>query len=333
MHIYFESVPVEYLDTLEKALFQVLRKVADDGIDMTRMATVVKQEKSKYLLNVERYPSMMLSSKLINQALYGSLDGTTLKADMTDLLIFEILAKWDSAQWVALLQKWWLHNPHVTVLGKPSAQLAESLEKNELARVEAQKEKYGEEGLANLKRKLEAAQEENDKPIPQELIRQFKIPRIENVKFINTINAIYRSRASPSDDRNEIERYLDADPSDHPLHLVFSHTTTQFVTISLYITTKGISGHLLPYLELYLNSFFSLPIERDGEIIDYEDVVREINEVAVEYTARLGVDDVSEVMVITLRTEKSQYERIVRLLSELFVHSVFDPERYSLGFS
>src|ERR1700738_1593882 len=41
MHIYFESVPVEHLDTLEKALFQVLRKVADDGIEMTRMATVV----------------------------------------------------------------------------------------------------------------------------------------------------------------------------------------------------------------------------------------------------------------------------------------------------
>src|SRR5579859_7342229 len=88
--------------------------------------------------------------------------------------------------------RWWLDNPHVSILGKPSAQLAKDLETNELARIEAQRKKFGPEGLANLKRKLEHAQEENDKPIPQDLIRKFKIPKIENIKFIDTINAVYR---------------------------------------------------------------------------------------------------------------------------------------------
>lgn len=224
--------------------------------------------------------------------------------------------------------RWWIDNPHICILGRPSAQLAKDLEKNEIARIEAQKKKLGKEGLANLKRKLEQAQEENDTPIPPELIRKFKVPRIDNVKFINTVNAVYNPLSSPSTNRNEVEKYLDSDPSDHPINLVFSHTSTNFVTVALYITTKDIPADLLPYLQIYFNSFFSLPIVRDGKVVDYEDVVSEVNSIAVSYSAMLGVEDVSEVVSIVLRAEKSRYKDIVRLLGELFIHSVFDPERY-----
>lgn len=182
-----------------------------------------------------------------------------------------------------------------------------------------------------MKRKLDQAQEENDKPIPQELIRKFKVPRIDNIKFISTLNAVYYPRSSPRHERNEIEKYLDSDPTDHPINLVFSHTSTQFVTVGLYITTKDIPGDLLPYLQLYLDSFFSLPILRDGEIVDYEEVVGEVNRVAVDYIATLGVDEVSEVLGISMRAEKSRYKDVVQLLQELFVNSVFDPERYCLS--
>lgn len=203
------------------------------------------------------------------------------------------------------------------------------LERNEIARVEEQKKKLGEEGLSKMKRKLEEAQEENDKPIPQELIRKFKVPKLENVKFIDCVNAVYYPRSSASHhERNEIEKYLDSDPSDHPINLVFSHTSTQFVTIALYITTKDLPGELLPYLQLYLDSFFSLPIIRDGKVVDYEQVVSEVNRIAVDTSAMLGVDEVSEVVAIAICTEKSRYKEVVRLLSDLFVHSVFDPERY-----
>ena len=178
-----------------------------------------------------------------------------------------------------------------------------------------------------MKRKLEQAQAENDKPIPQELIRKFKVPRIDNINFIDTVNAVYHPRATPHTNRNEIEKYLDSDPSDHPINLVFSHTSTHFVTIALYITTKDIPGDLLPYLQIYLDSFFSLPITRDGEVVDYEDVVSEVNSIAVSYSASLGAAGVSEVVSIKLRAEKSRYKAVVQLLGELFVHSVFDPER------
>jgi Zn-dependent M16 (insulinase) family peptidase len=182
--------------------------------------------------------------------------------------------------------------------------------------------------LATLKRKLERAQEANDKPIPQDLIRKFKIPRIDNIKFIDTVNAEYRRRSHTDlRDRNSIEKYLDSDPSDHPLNLVFSHTSTQFVTIILYFTTKGLPGHLLPYLQIYCDSFFSLPFDRDG-VVPYEQVVRELGRIAVDYSASLGVDDITEVLTIKIRAEKSKYERVVRFLSDLLVQSIFDSDRY-----
>jgi Zn-dependent M16 (insulinase) family peptidase len=207
--------------------------------------------------------------------------------------------------------------------------LAQDLEKNEIARIEIRKKQLGEEGLSKLKRKLEEAQEENDKPISQDSIRKFKVPSINNIKFIQTVNAYYRPKSNPSAlPRNEVELYIDTDPSDHPLHLVFSHTSTQFVTLALYLTTHELPGHLLPYLQLYLDSFFQLPIRRNGEIVKYEKVVAEVNQLAVDYSAVLGIDDVTEVICIEIRGGISQYKALVQLLSELFVHSVFDPERY-----
>jgi len=72
---------------------------------MTRMKMVVEKERNRYLLNVERSPSEVLSQKLINEALYGSLDGGTLRRDVTDLKGYDELAKWDSSNWVALLER------------------------------------------------------------------------------------------------------------------------------------------------------------------------------------------------------------------------------------
>ena len=90
---------------------------------------------------------------------------------------------------------------------------------------------------------------------------------------------------------------------------MFSHTSTQFVTIALYITTKDIPGDLLPYLQIYLDSFFSLPIIRDGKLLDYEDVVSEVNSIAVSYSASLGVEEVSEVVSIRTSCRKVTVQR------------------------
>src|SRR5271170_6537704 len=80
--VYFESVPVENLDSVEDQLMDVFRKVVKEGFDMERMAIVIRSLKNRFLLSVEQAPANAISSKLVNEALYGSLDGRTLSEDL-----------------------------------------------------------------------------------------------------------------------------------------------------------------------------------------------------------------------------------------------------------
>jgi len=340
LRIIFESVPVKNLNTLEAKLFDVLEKVTTDGVDMNRMLIVVARAVNRRLLSVERWPFYEISKMLKNEAVYGSLDGETLKKAARDIVYYQNLSAWGSDQWIALLQKyplpptgcannrWWLQNPHASIIGKPSAQLAKTLVQNEFERVEARREKLGEDGLTELNRALEQARHKNDKLAPQELIDTFQIPEIRDVSFIHVVHAVASSSGARSEHHGEVENYLDLDPSRHRLNAVFSQIPSQFVTISLYITTKGLPKHLLPLIPLYLDLFFALPIERNGELIQYETVVSEITQGADEYTATVGVQDITEVLCITLRAKTSQYREVVSLLKGLFLHSVFDPKRY-----
>jgi Zn-dependent M16 (insulinase) family peptidase len=106
LSVNFESVPVEHIDTLEEKLFNVFHAVTKGGIDMDRMTTVIETQRNRSILSVERSPSELMSSKLINEALYGSLDGKTLKEDVKDLICYEVLLKWTSEQWIALLKRY-----------------------------------------------------------------------------------------------------------------------------------------------------------------------------------------------------------------------------------
>lgn len=90
---------------MEEKLFEVFGNVAKGGIDMERMATVVEILQNCSLLYVEESPSNVLSMKLINEALYGSLDGKTLKEDAKGLIFYDVVSKWTSDEWVALLKR------------------------------------------------------------------------------------------------------------------------------------------------------------------------------------------------------------------------------------
>ncbi len=67
--------------------------------------TVIGKTKDKYLLEIEREPANVLSTKLINEALYGDLNGKTLKAELKDLFYYDILSTWTSEKWINLLEK------------------------------------------------------------------------------------------------------------------------------------------------------------------------------------------------------------------------------------
>lgn len=112
--------------------------------------------------------------------------------------------------------------PCITIVGEPSAALADKLEKEEKARIADNVSKYGEDGLAKLAKEISDAQADNDKPIPSEIISQFKVPNVAGIEWITVESA--RSHGVARDDNlpsNAVQKHIDADESDLPLFVQF----------------------------------------------------------------------------------------------------------------
>ena len=78
-----------------------------------------------------------------------------------------------------------MDNPSIVVHGRPSADMAEKLEKDEKARIDAQVKKLGPDGLAKAGKVLEDAKAEHDKAIPTEVISAFPVPDVKSIAWIS----------------------------------------------------------------------------------------------------------------------------------------------------
>ncbi|CAG8533623.1 14352_t:CDS:10 [Acaulospora colombiana] len=111
---------------------------------------------------------------------------------------------------------------------------------------------------------------------------------------------------------------------------------SSFITITIYVTTTTIPAELRPYLEIYMESFFSLPLNvetEDGERkqLTYEEVVSELNKDTVSYTYSLGVNGSFEEMVcLQIKVEASKYENGIRWLRNLLWNTEFTAERLKI---
>lgn len=111
-------------------------------------------------------------------------------------------------------------------------------------------------------------------------------------------------------------------------HLSFLDVRSRFVKISAHISATSVPSRLLPYTRLLLKSIFSLPIERDGKTISYEEVVKGLAEDTVEYEAGLGTSSgFKELLVVTFKAETSKFERIIQWLHDILWNTRFTTER------
>lgn len=107
-----------------------------------------------------------------------------------------------------------------------------------------------------------------------------------------------------------------------------------FVTISLYIITTNIPSELRPYINIYLGSFYLLPLTLpDGTKLSFEQMVSQLNKDTVEYDNSMGVGGCFQQMVVFyVRVEASKYAKAVQWLHYLLWHTEFTAERYTLIF-
>ncbi|KAK3359402.1 Metalloenzyme, LuxS/M16 peptidase-like protein [Lasiosphaeria hispida] len=320
------GVATEKLAFVEQRLISLLKEVASNPLDMSYMKECIQRERRQVKFQAEG-SEQFYSSNLITDYLYGERDGSTL-ANLQNLKPYDTLEEWNDEKWRGFLSKWIADAHHVSILGKPSMALATSLKEAEEVRLAKRREELGKEGLELLKEKLESAKKNNERAIPPELLDQWPVPKTSSIHFIESATARSGRARSLGVTANSAQKVIDAAPSGLPLFVQFEDVPTSFVHLTVHIGTSETLAKLKPLLPLFADNFFNTPVLRNGERVEFEDVVKQLEKDTISYqissAGRLGD---YEGMAIQFQAEPDKYSTIIDWLRTLMFDVVFDPVR------
>ena len=317
------SVATKSLAQTEARFFEVLKETAEKELDMIYMKDCVSRERRQVKFEAESSGNFFTDSIIVD-FLFGMRDGTNLR-DLKSLQEYDTLETWTDSQWKDLLRKWISGANHITIIGKPSASLARGLKTEEEDRIAKQKEKLGKEGLEELEKRLAQAKADNDKEIPREIFARFKVPGTKSIHFMETTTARSGSARMIGLLDNPIQKIVDGDELDLSLFIHFEHVQTNFIHLTLLVSTESVPIPLRPLLSVYVENFFNSPVLRNGKRIEFEQVIMDLEKDTIAYgidsAARLGNP---EVLSIQLQIEAGKYETAIQWLNDLLFEGVFD---------
>lgn len=103
--IYVGSVPVGHLTSFPDKLRASLARIAEEGLDMGRMAMVLNRDERQLRSKIESSKGDAFSTTIITDFLYGKEDGSELREALNEIDDYKVLRKWSSKQWTDLLKK------------------------------------------------------------------------------------------------------------------------------------------------------------------------------------------------------------------------------------
>jgi Zn-dependent M16 (insulinase) family peptidase len=318
------SVDTDKLRSVYERLIEVLQDTASKPLDMAYMLDCVQRSRRQIKQQAED-GSNFFTTPVIEDHLYGDRDGRNL-APMCTFKDLDEIETWTESQWKDFLKKWISDANHVVVLGEPSKELADRLTAEEKTRVKAQQDRLGEEGLKKLSEQLKQAQEENNRPIPDELLAQWPQPSTNSVHFIPTVTARSGAARKLGDSKNQIQDIIDKSDNKSPLFIHFEHIPSTFVRAQILIGTSSLPIELKPLLPLYLANLFTTPVTRDGKRIEFEELVVQLEKDTTYY----GVDSAignGEMLALSMSFEPQSYETAVGHLRTVMFDAIHDPTR------
>ncbi|KAJ4001026.1 Metalloenzyme, LuxS/M16 peptidase-like protein [Lentinula boryana] len=341
MPIYVGSVPTEYLDTFDQKLKASFQRIVTEGIDMERMAMVINREERQARLvpylrsKLESAKGDTFSGNVITDHIYGAEDGSELGPSMAEFETYAAVKEWTSIQWTGLLQKYFIDPSSVVVIGRPSAALAEKLEKDEKKRIAAQVKKLGPEGLRAAAKELEEAKAEHAKPIPTEVLTEFKIPTVKSISWIPVQSVQQKGKgrsAAPAQTSEDLAKIIASDGAELPFFVQYDHVESDFVSIHAFFSLETLPQRLRKHISIYLSAFFALPVKRQsGEHLTHEEVVNKLDDETVSYEIGLGIaNSFAEMLRVTIKVETPAYETAIAWLKDLLYGSEFDKERLAI---
>lgn len=182
---------------------------------------------------------------MIADFLYGPLDGSQIEEALDEIKLHNTLRIWSSEQWTDLIQKcayfvqhslvsynsvnrfrYFVDPKRVVVRGKPSAAVAERLEREEKARIAKQKAALGPGGLAQKAKELEEAKAEHEKPIPADVLKAFPVPDVKSISWIpvQSVQQVGTGRQSRTPTvENDVGRHVSIDGPPPSFFVQYDH--------------------------------------------------------------------------------------------------------------
>lgn len=312
----FESVDKDHLHIVAAKLFEVLNKISsgEEKFDLDRMNTILSRKIVRILSAAENSPHSIIIGPVIGHFLYGTTND--LQQRCMEIPTLEKFMKEDSSFWLNILKTYLTSARYVTIVGEPSPDFMRELSETEKVRLQRQKEDLKDE-LPMLEEKLKAADENNSKLPPIEVLNSNRVPSVERILFA------------------PISRHVIEDTSKVPFRVQYDFVQTNFITIQALLDTGHLSAEERLYLPLISELLFESSIKRDNTLVPYEQIVAELFSDTVAYAATIGISSGSTFSVGTASTlfnvfmqvERSKYEKAVQWYYELLFKIVFTPDR------
>lgn len=216
------------------------------------------------------------------------------------------------------------------VNARPSIEKQKEVAEAEQARFSERRSKLASKGLklTEEEKALEEAVAKNEAPIPDEVLTCVPVPGTDSINF-------HHVKSFGVDGTEQHPRF---DMRKLPVHGCLDHVNTNFVYMFVVMDTSVLDRQARRYMPLILEAIGECPIERNGKIIPYEQVVAEIEADTIAADCRMGFEGMakfgcgaySHSANLMLQLEMGKYTKGIQWIRELLYDAKFNPERLKI---
>ncbi|XP_071154933.1 uncharacterized protein C05D11.1-like [Mytilus edulis] len=327
LYFMFQDVNTEKLRDIKPKFLEVMKKTMTDSLDMTRMQNIIHKKVLEALNNVEECPHDSIAFIIIGDFLYGDTK-EDLESRVKNISLFKKMKSESEDYWKDLMKSYYSDKPHVVIIGEPSQKEMVEMAETEKKRVENQQKELKEEGLKQKGEQLKNATEQNEKEAPESMLTNVAVPDVSKINFHSLKTSCNYTKS------DKIDKFP---LSEIPCKFQLDDIKTNFVEVNALLDSTELSEEDRYYLPLFCEVIFESPILRNGELIDHEEVIKQLEADTISFSGRVGVGGSKflcgtypQMVQVELKFEEDKYLKGIQWLKDILFHTQFTAERLKI---
>ncbi|KIM20884.1 hypothetical protein M408DRAFT_30019 [Serendipita vermifera MAFF 305830] len=321
IHVTLSDVPTKYLGNLEIKLRKILQKIARQGLDMKRMHSIIDRVERLGRHGLEEVGGEAFSGIILQDFLYGDDYSEKLEKQLQLPELFHKLRSLKHQDWLDILDRWVIQPNMLVVRARPSSTMAQRLESEEKARIQEQVSRLGPGGLEKRTHMVHEAKAKNEEPMPDEVVESIHVPDVKTITWISVQSA---STIADSRELEAVEpssqllaRHLEADSVALPFALHFDHVSSQFVTVTTYISLGAVPDDKKTLVYIFETLFFASEVSlEDGTVLSEAELIHQLEHDLVSYSLD-HCDGYPELLCLSLRVDVARYDLAIQWMRRL----------------